>query len=57
MRTMWMVRSGGGKQYDHFRDRGAGGIGWPQIAPITKPAPALSTVTWSITGTRQCPIA
>lgn len=37
MTTMWMVRSGAGKQYDHFRDRGAAGIGWPQIAAIAKP--------------------
>jgi len=29
-----MVRSGGGTRYDDFRDLGAVGIGWPEIAEI-----------------------
>lgn len=37
MTTMWMVRSGAGKQYDEFRDRGVAGIGWPSIAELAKP--------------------
>lgn len=34
---MWMVRSDGGKRYEDFRERGAAGIGWPQIAAKAKP--------------------
>lgn len=29
-----MVRSGGGKRYDDFRDLNAVGIGWPEVAEI-----------------------
>lgn len=35
--SMWMVRSDGGKQYDYFRERGAAGIGFPEVAEIAKP--------------------
>lgn len=37
MADMWMVRSHGGRSYDDFRDRGAAGIGFPEIASIAKP--------------------
>lgn len=34
MKSAWMVRSGGGKRYDDFRDLNAVGIGWPEVAEI-----------------------
>ncbi|MCP2627951.1 restriction endonuclease [Mycolicibacterium smegmatis] len=37
MTGMWMVRSDGGKRYDDFRERGAAGIGFPEVAEIAKP--------------------
>jgi restriction system protein len=32
-----MVRSDGGKRYDDFRERGAAGIGFPEIAEAARP--------------------
>lgn len=37
MAEMWMVRSDAGRRYDDFRDRGAAGIGFPEIAAIARP--------------------
>lgn len=37
MADMWMVRSHGGRHYDDFRDRGAAGIGFKEIASIAEP--------------------
>ncbi|BAX96797.1 restriction endonuclease [Mycobacteroides stephanolepidis] len=37
MTAMWMVRGGGGRLYDIFRERGVVGIGWREIAAKAKP--------------------
>jgi restriction system protein len=34
VKSAWMVRSGGGKRYDDFRELNAVGIGWPEVAEI-----------------------
>lgn len=44
MTTMWMVRSDSGKRYDDFRDRGAAGIGFPEVAEIAKPGVGRKTL-------------
>lgn len=45
MKSAWMVRSDGGKRYDDFRDLGAMGIGWPEIAEIAAHGADRRTLT------------
>lgn len=44
-KSAWMVRSDGGKRYDDFRDLGAVGIGWPEIAEIAAGGADRKTLT------------
>lgn len=44
MTAMWMVRSDGGLRYDDFRDRGAAGIGFIEIAPLANPGVERKTL-------------